>query len=147
MKLYITSSWRNANYPEVVRRLRKQGFDVYDFRNPPSGAPSFKWHLVGEDWQEWSPEQYRDKLNHPLAERQFTNDIEAIRSCDACVLVLPCSCSAHTEAGWFAGAGKPVVAYIPEKVEPELMYKLFTAVCCSLDEVVNNLKQLEFEII
>lgn len=143
MKLYIASSWRNANYPEVVRRLRKQGFDVYDFRNPPSGAPSFKWHLVGEDWQEWPPEQYRDKLNHPLAERQFTND----RSCDACVLVLPCSRSAHTEAGWFAGAGKPVVAYIPEKVEPELMYKLFTAVCCSLDEVVNNLKQLEFEII
>ena len=56
----------------------------------------------------WSPEQYRDRLSHPLAERQFKNDLEAIRSCDACVLVLPCGRSAHTEAGWFAGAGKPV---------------------------------------
>ena len=142
MKLYIASSWRNTYYPEVVSRLRDEGFEVYDFRNPPSGDPGFKWYLVGEDWLKWSPEQYRDRLSHPLAERQFKNDIEAIRSCDACVLVLPCGRSAHTEAGWFAGAGKPVVAYIPEKVEPELMYKLFTAVCCSLDEVVNNLKQI-----
>lgn len=142
MKLYIASSWRNSYYPEVVSRLREEGFEVYDFRNPPSGDPGFKWHFVGEDWLEWSPKQYREKLSHPLAERQFKNDIEAIRSCDVCVLVLPCGRSAHTEAGWFAGAGKPVVAYIPEKVEPELMYKLFTAVCCSLEEVVNNLKQL-----
>ena len=57
MKLYIASSWRNTFYPEVVSRLRDEGFEVYDFRNPPSGAPGFKWHLVGEDWQEWSPEQ------------------------------------------------------------------------------------------
>ncbi len=40
------------------------------------------------------------------------------------------------------GQGNPLVAYIPEKVEPELMYKLFTAVCCSFDEVVNNLEQI-----
>ena len=142
MKLYTASSWRNTYYPEVVRQLRDNGFEVYDFRNPPSGDPGFKWHLVGEDWLDWSPEQYRDMLSHPLAERQFKNDMEAIRSCDTCVLVLPCGRSAHTEAGWFAGAGKPVVAYIPEKVEPELMYKLFSAVCCSLDEVVDNLKQI-----
>ena len=103
MKLYIASSWRNNYYPEVVKRLREEGFDVYDFRNPPSGDPGFKWHFVGEDWQEWTPEQYREKLNHPLAERQFMNDLEAINSCDACVLVLPCGRSAHTEAGWFPG--------------------------------------------
>ena len=141
MTLYIASSWRNTYYPEVVNHLRKAGFDVYDFRNPPSGDPGFKWHLVGEDWLQWSPAEYREKLHHPLVEHQFQNDIEALRRCDACVLVLPCGRSAHTEAGWFAGAGKPVVAYLPEKVEPELMYKLFTAVCCSLDEVVQTLTE------
>uniref|UniRef100_A0AB33J8U6 Nucleoside 2-deoxyribosyltransferase n=1 Tax=Prevotella sp. GTC17259 TaxID=3236795 RepID=A0AB33J8U6_9BACT len=142
MKLYIASSWKNGYYPDVVRQLRDQGFEVYDFRNPPSGNAGFKWHLVGEDWQEWTPEQYREQLHHPLAERQFKNDVEAIGSCDVCVLVLPCGRSAHTEAGWFAGAGKPVIAYIPEKVEPELMYRLFTAVCCSMDEVTEVLQDL-----
>ena len=51
------------------------------------------------------------------------------------MLVLLCGRSAHTEAGWMAGAGKRVIAYIPKTVEPELMYKLF-------DEVVDNLDDL-----
>ena len=43
------------------------------------------------------------------------------------------------QAGWMAGAGKRVLAYIPEMVEPELMYKLFDAVAGSLDELVEKI--------
>lgn len=140
MKLYIASSWRNPYYPEVVKRLRDSGFEVYDFRNPPVGH-GFKWSMVSEDYMEWTPAEYREQLQtNPLAHQQFANDIEAMRSCDACVLVLPCGCSAHTEAGWFAGSGKKVVAYLPEKVEPELRYGLFTAVTTSIEETVAALK-------
>ena len=94
---------------------------------------------VSEDYIDWSPQQYRENLNHPKAVRQFGNDIETMESCDACVLVLPCGRSAHTEAGWFAGRGKKVLAYIPEKQEPELMYKLFDNVCCSIEELLEQL--------
>lgn len=141
MKLYVASSWRNEYYPQVVERLREAGHEVYDFRNPPSGDPGFKWSCVSEDFMEWTPQQYREQLHHPLAERQFRNDIEAMTSCDACVLVLPCGRSAHTEAGWFAGQGKKVVAYIPTRQEPELMYKLFSAVACSIDELTEALRE------
>ena len=101
-KIYVASSWRNLYYPEVVAKLREAGHDVYDFRNPPSGDPGFKWSSVSEDYMEWSPLQYRDNLHHPKAKCQFHNDIEAMEACDTCVLVLPCGRSAHTEAGWFA---------------------------------------------
>ena len=94
---------------------------------------------VSEDYIDWSPQQYRENLNHPKAVRQFGNDIETMESCDACVLVLPCGRSAHTEAGWFAGRGKKVIAYIPEKQEPELMYKLFDGVCCTIEELIEAL--------
>ncbi len=141
MKLYVASSWRNEYYPQVVERLREAGHEVYDFRNPPSGDPGFKWSCVSEDFMEWTPQQYREQLHHPLAERQFRNDIEAMTSCDACVLVLPCGRSAHTEAGWFAGQGKKVAAYIPTRQEPELMYKLFSAVVCSIDELTEALRE------
>ena len=47
--------------------------------------------------------------------------------------------SAHTEAGWMAGSGKKVIVYIPEMVEPELMYKLFHAVVGNLDDLIHNL--------
>lgn len=139
-KIYVASSWRNSYYPGVVAALRKEGFDVYDFRNPPSGDPGFHWVDVDAHCGDWTPKEYQKGLQHPLAERQFANDIEAMQSCDACVLVLPCGRSAHTEAGWFAGQGKKVIAYIPEKIEPELMYKLFTGVATTMEEVVDLLE-------
>ena len=140
MKLYIASSWKNVYYPEVVEQLQKAGFDVYDFRNPPVGG-GFKWSYVADDYMEWTPQEYIKQLRtNPLARQQFKNDIEAMESCDACVLVLPCGRSAHTEAGWFSGRGKKVIAYLPEKVEPELMYGLFSDVCCTMEEVIKGLE-------
>lgn len=140
MKIYVASSWRNEFYAAVVERLRAEGFDVYDFRNPPSGDEGFKWSNVDANYMEWTPEEYRNQLMNEKAVRQFGNDLEAMNSCDACVLVLPCGRSAHTEAGWFAGRGRKVIAYIPTKQEPELMYKLFDGVACSMQEVIDFLR-------
>lgn len=139
--IYVASSWRNRYYTEVVARLREEGHEVYDFRNPPNGDPGFKWEKVSADYMSWSAEEYKQNLHHPLSERQFTNDIEAMEACDTCVLVLPCGRSAHTEAGWFAGKGRKVVAYIPERIEPELMYKLFTSVATTLEEVLAEVRK------
>ena len=63
----------------------------------------------------------------------------ALQQADTCVLILPCGRSAHTEAGWMAGAGKRVIAYIPEMIEPELMYKLFDKVVGNLDDLIQSL--------
>lgn len=139
-KVYVASSWRNEYYPNVVAKLKEAGHTVYDFRNPPSGDQGFKWCSVSENYMEWTPQQYRDQLNHPNAVRQFNNDIMAMEDCDICVLVLPCGRSAHTEVGWFAGKGRTTIAYIPEKQEPELMYKLFSCICCNIEELLAALK-------
>lgn len=37
-RIYVASSWRNPFYPDVVGRLKAEGHDVYDFRNPPHGG-------------------------------------------------------------------------------------------------------------
>ena len=87
-----------------------------------------------------------DSLNRQLAEHQFANDIRAMEGCDACVLLLPCGRSAHTEAGWFAGRGKKVFLYIPEKQEPELMYKLFDSVCCTMNELLEAIEKQKREV-
>ena len=83
-KIYVASSWRNEHYPEVVQRLREAGHEVYDFRNPPSGDEGFKWSSVSEDYMAWTPQEYREQLEHPKAVRLFRNDIEAMEACDAC---------------------------------------------------------------
>lgn len=67
---------------------------------------------------------------------------------DACVLLLPSGMSAHLEAGWFSGAGKPVAVLAPEIREPELMYKCFddrtgaTPIFASIAEVIAHLADL-----
>ena len=137
--IYVASSWRNPYYPEVVKRLKAEGHDVYDFRNPPHGGAGFHWTDVNENAPNWTFEQYAEGLTHPLAERQFAADLEALQQADTCVLVLPCGRSAHTEAGWMAGAGKRVIVYIPEIEEPELMYKLFDEVVGSMDNLIDRL--------
>ena len=138
-RIYVASSWRNPYFPEVVTRLREAGHEVYDFRNPPHGGAGFHWTDIDPNAPAWTYAQYAEGLHHPLAERQFQADIDALTWADTCVLVLPCGRSAHTEAGWMAGAGKRVIAYIPEMVEPELMYKLFDGVAGSLEELVGKL--------
>ena len=141
MKIYVASSWRNEFFPEIVSRLRSEGYDVYDFRNPGDGGDGFRWSDVSADWLEWEPQRYRHELmNNPLCQRQFGNDERAMESCDACVLLLPSGRSAHTEAGWFAGKGRKVIVHIPIKQEPELMYRLFDAVTTTIDELLAALK-------
>lgn len=139
--IYVASSWRNPYYEEVVKRLREQGFKMYDFRNPPHGGTGFHWTDVDENAPNWTFGEYTRGLTHPLAEKQFKADLEALEQADTCVLVLPCGRSAHTEAGWMAGKGKRVVVYIPEMQEPELMYKLFDKVVGSLDELLRAVQE------
>ena len=108
-RIYVASSWRNAYYPEVVRRLREFGHEVYDFRNPPQGGHGFHWTDIDPNCADWSFTQYADGLTHPAAEKQFANDMEALDWADTCVLVLPCGRSAHTEAGWCKGRGMKTI--------------------------------------
>ena len=138
-KIYVASSWRNEYYPEVIRCLREAGHEVYDFRNPPHGGTGFHWTDVDTNASDWTFEEYAEGLKHPKAERQFAADLKALEWADTCVLVLPCGRSAHTEAGWMAGAGRRVIAYIPEMVEPELMYKLFSQVVGNLEDLVRSI--------
>jgi hypothetical protein len=140
-RIYVASSWRNPYYSDVVERLRRAGHEVYDFRNPPHGGAGFHWTDIDENAPDWTFAEYAEGLRHPLAERQFQADIDALAWADTCVLVLPSGRSAHTEAGYMAGAGKRVIVYIPEMVEPELMYKLFNGVVGSLEDLVRALNQ------
>jgi len=129
MKFYVASSWRNQAQPGVVTLLREAGHEVYDFRNPPHGRPGFNWAEIDENWKDWTAEKYRAALSNPLAEEGFKQDMDGMKWADACVLVLPCGRSAHLEAGWFAGQGKPVFVLTRDGEEPELMAKMCHAVC------------------
>ena len=145
MKIYVASSWRNALQPVVVERLRAEGHDVYDFRNPKEHIherdEGFHWSNIDPEWMKWTPEQFISALDDPLAEAGFKSGMDGLTTAEAVVLVMPCGRSAHLEMGYAVGAGIPTIILI-EDGEPELMYKMATAFAVDIDGVVQSLKRI-----
>lgn len=144
-RIYIASSWRNEEPPDIVKILREQGHNVYNFRDPPHRAGGFQWSSIDKDWESWSPGAFRMALyNAEIASHGYTADMRAMEWAECCVLVLPCGRSAHLEAGWFAGKGKHSYIYLPSelKVEPELMYLMNTHICISISELIASLERV-----
>lgn len=150
MKIYLASSWRNELQPAAVELLRAAGHEVYDFRHPPGGDHlGFSWSDVDPNWQAWTPKEYTEALDHPIARAGFESDFGAMQWADAGVLLLPCGRSAHLEAGWIMGAGKPVVIVIdPGEFMggghgvTELMYRMATNVVTDLGDAIETLRLL-----
>lgn len=98
------SSRRNPYYEQVVRRLREQGYEVYDFRNPPHGGKGFHWTDIDENAPNWTFEEYAEGLGHPLAERQFKADPDALElATPACSFFLVAAALIRKPDGWQEG--------------------------------------------
>lgn len=134
-RIYAASSWRNIYQAEIVGLLRYFGHQVYDFKNP-NQAKGFAWSDIDKEWEKWDRNNYRQLLlSHPRAAQGFMSDYRAMQWADVCVLVLPCGRSAHLEAGYFNGANKRLVVYMPETQEPDLMYLMAQNICFTADEL------------
>lgn len=155
MRVYVASSWRNQFQQEVVTVLRSDGHEVYDFRGPGDGwgmngggPGGFAWSEVDADWLKW-PEnvpKYLAGLEHPRAIEGYLRDMDALRSADACVMVMPCGPSASMEMGWACGAKRFVAVYIPALREPDLMVKMADIVTNDFSLIRDALSKRDREI-
>lgn len=155
MKIYAASSWRNPHYAAGVAVLRAAGHEVYDFTQPTTWSgepldPGFGWSELesGKPWQDWTHAEYVAALQLPRARAAFENDAQACRTCDACVLFLPCGRSAHLELGYVAATRLTVVVgdrSVDPRWEPELMYAFCDGIFATVEEAAAALPQLRHE--
>lgn len=144
LRIYVASSWRNQSQPAVVAQLRQHPRkpEVYDFRNPHSvdgvsrgtHGRGFHWREIDPGWQAWDKETFRHHLSNPLCDDGYGSDMAALQWADACLLLLPSGRSAHLEAGFARGRGKPTAIYLQDG-EPELMYRMADALIVSPAEL------------
>lgn len=139
-KIYLASSWRNPEQPACVDLLRKEGHEVYDFRNPP-GLLGFAWDKIDPDWKNWTAQQYISALYSNTAEVNFQSDFGAMEQADTGVLLLPCGRSAHLELGWMVGKGKRTIIVTRDGEEPELMARMADYVCEGVGELLTLLEK------
>jgi nucleoside 2-deoxyribosyltransferase len=147
MKIYTASSWRNKYYENVVKRLKEEGFDVYDFRNAISTEGqqlAFNWNQVDPNWEKWSVDEFLDVIcDSELANNAFNSDLKGMQKADVCLLILPCGKSSHLEAGYMRGLGKDLYIYMPEMERPELTYYIASAMYKDLGILIDDLKSKE----
>ena len=142
MHVYLASSWRNEFYAEYRAVLLARDHEVYDFKDP---AGAFQWSDIDNHWLHWSVNDYIEILfDHPEARRGFVRDMDALAEAEAVVMLMPCGQSAHLEAGWAKGAGKPLAIVIPsrERWEPDLMYAMADLVTTDIHDVADWLESL-----
>lgn len=164
-KIYVATSWRNEDQQKVVQAFEDLGHRVYDFKHPcrfygnvPYSEDPY-WNetveaLIWENGFRWdhvklkkpysgTPEEAEIILRDPASEKGFDFDMNALNECDALVLVLPCGRSAHLEAGYATGLGKPVyVLQYETPVKLELMYKMFESRTMTTEQISERLNDL-----
>ena len=119
MKIYVASSWRNQYFPHVVKLLEDYHHEVFDFRRDEA----FNFSEVDPDWQSWTLEECRAAIRGtPRCLKAFEGDFNAMKWCEAILMVGPCGRNAHLETGWGVGAGKKTAVLLLDNQEPELMY-------------------------
>ena len=145
VRIYTASSWRNKYYEGVVKRLKEEGFEVYDFRNAISTEGqklAFDWKQIDPDWEKWNIERYLNVLEcNELSQNAFESDFRGMEEADICLLILPCGKSSHLEAGYMKGMGKTLYIYMPELERAELTYKLANFIYKDLDQLILDLKR------
>lgn len=138
-RIYLATSWKNEWHEPVLQTLRETGHEVYDFKNPGHGVKGFSWSQMQNE--DWTIESFRDAIqSEDRALAGFACDLRGMLWASVCVLLLPCGRSAHLEAGWFAGQGKPLIIAMQPGEGPDLMYLFAQHIVVNSEELVQVLE-------
>jgi len=146
MKIYIASSWKNAELVYALAyHLRKKGYEVDAFVDSSKGRYVFHWSEMLK-----SPDKSKSKLNaitfleDKRSQRAFKEDKKWLDWCDACILLLPAGKSSHLEAGYIKGQNKKLIIYHPTGFpsgEFDVMYGFANILTQEINEVEKYLKE------
>lgn len=139
MKIYLIGSLRNPAVPDLAKKLRYHGFDVFD-----------DWFAAGEKaddaWQAYEQGRghtFAEALRGYAARHVFEFDHRHLLEADIGVLFMPAGKSGHIEAGFLAGQGKPVYVLLPEEPSRfDVMYAFFAGVFGDPEDLLITLKAL-----
>lgn len=115
MKVYIAGSLANKLIPTITEQVQEWDHDAFSEWFTPGPDADVNWR----DYELALGNNYRQALRLPSAQNTYQFDKKHIDLSDIMVVVLPCGKSAHLEAGYFVGKGKPVLMYFPDASDPE----------------------------
>lgn len=136
--IYLIGSLRNPVVGDIAKKLRDQGYEVFD-----------DWRAAGEDaddcWRDYEKARghdYQTALRGFAADHVFKFDKAHLDRADGAVLVLPAGKSCHLELGYIIGKGRPGFILLDQDPERfDVMYLFATSICKNMDELLEEMKK------
>lgn len=138
-KIYIASSWKNADFLfAIASELEQGGHQVDLFCDELSGRYVFDYREL-KNYQNMHAITF---LQQPKVRRAFKEDKKWIDWADCVVLVLPCGRSAHLEAGYAVGKGKKLYIFAGDfpMGEFDVMYGFADGLYTGLADLLEAIK-------
>ena len=139
MKIYMASSWKNANDVEVIAQvLREHCHEVDCFTDESTGRYVFHWSQI-DSFENLDAMNF---MHDERSQKAFKEDKKWIDWADGVLLLLPAGKSAHLEAGYAVGKGKFLVIYQQKypKGEFDVMYGFADLITDDFNSVTDFLK-------
>ena len=141
--IYLIGSLRNPKVPEIAKRLRQEGIEVFA-----------EWFAAGPEaddyWKAYEQSQgysYIEALSRPAAKNVFAFDRTNLDRSSTVVLVLPAGRSGHLELGYGIGSGKPGYILLDDPDRWDVMYQFASGIYTDIDALIKQLtkkKQVHF---
>ena len=136
--IYLIGSLCNPAIPVIGRRLRQEGFTVFD-----------DWFAAGPDadlaWMRYEKARGNTMaaaLPGVAAQHVFQFDWKHLNEARIAVLVLPAGRSGHLELGFMIGKGKPGYVLYPEEPDKwDVMYNFAQGVFTTEEGLIRALQQ------
>ena len=133
--VYLIGSLRNPKVPEIAKRLRQEGIEVFA-----------EWFAAGPEaddyWKTYEQSQgftYIEALSRPAAKNVFAFDRTNLDRSSEVVLVLPAGRSGHLELGYGIGSGKAGYILLDDPDRWDVMYQFASGIYTDLDALINQL--------
>ncbi len=144
-KIYLIGSLRNPHVPELAKRIRTYGHEVFD--DWFAGGPTADDHW--RDYHKNRGQTFSEAMECPMAQHIFDFDKYWLDWADTAILLSPAGKSGHLEAGYMVGRGKDVVALVDDPDRWDVMYKFLNKVFSrenDLIEYINSISSIREEI-
>ncbi|OHB17095.1 MAG: hypothetical protein A2734_01525 [Parcubacteria group bacterium RIFCSPHIGHO2_01_FULL_40_30] len=140
-KVYLISSLRKPEVPEIANKIRKLGFIVFDDWFAAGPEADDKWR----DYEKARGRTYQEALQGLAADHVYQFDLKHLNECDIAVLCLPTGKSGHLELGYVIGQGKRGYILLDNPERWDVMYKFAHGVFHKFKELKAELEKLKIE--
>lgn len=131
---YVAGRWRNRDaVAGVVDRIEAHGFSCNCFVRTDYAGLLDQLGGTGDVETMMRNAEARG-LDDPVIRTIFETDLEAQRSAERFLLVLPAGIAGHLEAGIAYGSGKPCYAVGPV-AKTETLYRIFDKILPTVEEL------------